>query len=195
MTGWHDKQFAAHEKIEQVKSVQGARMLDGEAYDVDELIEAEAELALLYSAEGEDLRRRNAQAAATEALRRAEAEERLITRYNERLDALDAAEVACNALADAFREIFKSNADIALMLKRLGRPVPIGLGDWSAKMRLAIRVSSVLGPACGKHFGYINFQSTGGHILPDGQNPADSWRAADIKMNPIVLKAKKRTTP
>ena len=185
MTEFVNKQYDAVIRIEKIKQALGARMLDGEPYDVAELIDAEAELEIAYSAEGEQKRRALEGAEALVQRRRQEVRAEIAGLVKERAEAIQMADAACAMLTEALEILFGHNDKIERKIRSLGLRPPAGIGPHDGRHRVSYRIARSLVKAVGSgHFGAIEIRNSGGgHYLPDGSDPNDSWLAADRKLN------------
>lgn len=183
---WVEKQSDAVARIEGIRRLLAGKMLDGQDVDVSELIEAETELSLLHSAEGEELRRRQDLSADAENSRRQLIRRKIIQRLREREQAIEAAELSATMLAESLQALFKLNADICKALANVSLPQPIALQPLDTKLRASVRLSLILGKAVGWDFSAVKFKPVGGERLPDGSRPSMSWVEADAQQVDIT---------
>lgn len=181
---WQERQQAAHEKVEAIKAREGAKVVDGEDYDLAELISAEAEMAILISAEGEDLRRQQAAADRDRSGRIRAIKAKVSQLAYDRGEAIDAIETNLVALRDAIAVLFRTSDEMGRLMTQIGASVPTAMSDAAMRNSLSYRICSILRPASGNRLGNLEIK-TFNDLLPDGTLASKPWRDEDAKRTNI----------
>lgn len=158
-----------HGQLTSLERAHGAAVLDGRKFDASSIPVLRQELTALDAAAGEQSRRDREAAAAELQAARGKLLSRFAELEQERLSAWEDAEKATRALASAASRILDTSQTQAVIVSKLGKPVPGMITRPEILSLLAWRLSAVLSGISGGRLGTLEWR-------PGPVKPSDNWR-------------------
>jgi len=176
----------AEARLAGLRAKRGSALLDGENIDAAEYANAEAELAALRDAEGEQVRRERQAAGQARGSRRDEQRARLRDLERQRVEALQDAEEAARTLAETLGHLLSVNEEMAGSAHEISGTVPSPLSGVAFARRLSDRLSAVMSTVAGHKHRMGNLVWPTSMCKPDQSWAAEESRLVEPHLKPIL---------
>lgn len=196
MTNLGQRRAEAEAEVQHLKAKRGALMLDGRdaGTETARINRLEIELDALTEAEGALAERQRAEAEAKRLARLGELRSELAGLEEQRLEAIEMAELSARNLVDAINKALAANkvmAKLAHQISGTAAPMPMHQPDFVS--RLSGRISGLLASIKGHGFRFGGFTWFSQGLYPASQNWAEREVAClKAHIEPLIAGAKPR---